>query len=102
MNHIVQIDEVARLFSIAEDDGWFSSDHLCDEPGNYAGIAGIRRLERAKHIEVAQADAFYTVNPVETVGIIFTRKLLDSVRGNRIRQHFFQLGLDVFFSIDGT
>src|SRR5579871_2633981 len=77
---IVYIGEIATLFAIPEDRGWFTAQHMSDEPGQHARVGRVRVLAGTKNVEVTQADGFQPINAIKRLHVEFARQFGNSIR----------------------
>src|SRR5439155_2065616 len=63
LNHVLDVDEIARLLSVTEDDGGFSPQKLFDENVDHTAVIALK-LPRPIDVEVSQE---YGLEPVRSV-----------------------------------
>jgi hypothetical protein len=98
-DRVVDEVEVAAGEAIAEYGGRLACHHHGCELGDDAGVRRVGGLARAKDIEVAQADSFQPISPVESLDVVLAGQLLHGVGRERQRRHVFLLGLHGLVSV---
>ena len=91
LHHVIYISKVARLFSIAVDDGANAPQRRFDKARNNCRVRGVGILTRAEHVEVTKGNSREAVNSMEDCAVLLSREFRKSVRGEGILGHGFYL-----------
>ena len=101
-HQVGDVDEVARLQSVAEHDGPIARKEPGDEARDRRRIFALRILPRAIDIEEAQRDARQAVGPRVRLRVQLAGDLLRGVRRDGARRKSFVLGLLGRVSVRGA
>src|SRR5208337_2740789 len=91
LDHVIHISKVARLFSIAVDDGTSAPKRRFDEARNYCRVGGVGILAGAENVEVTKGNSREAVNSMEDDAVLLAREFRKSVRREGILGHGFYL-----------
>ena len=97
---IVDIEEVARLATVAEDERGFAARQARHELGNDRGVVAVGILPRPEHIEVAQHHGLQSPYAAPEQHVLLRRGLVGAVRGDGSRRHRLVFGQPGIVTVD--